>query len=123
MRVGDPLEADAASCPEPADHLRPRAEPGAGGLQPLNQTDIEIAPASFGRMTSVVPQHGQHAPRGSRMIDQRNAPLLRVGFGEIEVVWIEQRAVLNVKRQLEEGFCAERTECLRRAVPASNGPA
>src|SRR5947208_2834285 len=71
-------------------------------------------------MTSVVPQDREDAATAYRVGHQLAATVLGFRFGQVQAPREEQRAVLDVQRELEQCSSAEWTEYLRRSGAESD---
>src|SRR5262249_51287940 len=68
------------------------------------------------RMAAVVPQDGEGATVTAHVLDEALAAGPRLGLRQVEPGGIEQRPVLDVQRELEQGRRAAGTKRLGRAV-------
>src|SRR5207244_11062163 len=122
MPAADACEMNLTPLTKPFDHLGGSAEPRVERPERVNQIEIKIAPKPFGSVATVVPKHREHTAEPSRVFNQSVAPAACVRFREVQSVGVEQRAVLNVQRELEKrGARTQRTKHLRRTVSVSNG--
>src|SRR5204863_2682168 len=120
VAAGGALESDGAALLEPPDHLRGGAEPAANRAQRAHEVDVKVAPETLGPVAPVVPENREGAAQTSGVRQQHVAAAACVGFGEVEPLRKEQRAVLNVERQGEQRAGTQRSKDLRRAVSVAN---
>src|SRR5881296_181339 len=121
VRSLNPVETNLSPFPKPTDHLYCRTEPSIKGSQRLYEPDIEVAPKPLRPMTSVVPENREHTSKLSDIVNQVSTTFPSLRLSQIKPMRIEQRSILNVHGELEEGLRAHRAKRLGCSAAVPDG--
>src|SRR6266850_3844116 len=106
--------------PEPIDNPVCCAKPHAAPLEFIQKTNVKVAPQSFGRETSRVPEDRQDPAILCGVVKEKLAEFPGNRFRQRHMSRVEQGCVLKMERQFEEMTSAGCKECLNSSSAVSD---